>query len=1291
MYKTLINNSHIFFTILLMLIGFLLGQGISENFSGVNTDYVYAQSSDEPDAACIATATASYMDSFFSSVGSTSHIKYLSPVFNLTSSHSEYDSFVEIIKSASSWSRLDGYAGNAYNFVDGRTITDWLDIAYSWGLNDPTKDFFLTETGAYQLAQNPNYDRGIAIDSVIGEFSNLGRGRYANVKGAALFNVFGTSGDPEFFYAIMTDDEARRVCAPLEGSMAVCGANSAVQYVPGDTRNPDGIINGGNFYSKASGAGMKITVSIATDGTPHSAVVDEIKGGFTPIVRIGWGGPDGGSGGGFENPADYAAWVRGLDSAIASAGGGTAYVIVGPNEPLTDCWVAQGQCGKCGTDDGDSEDVTITFRGKVRSSLPVMNSSGNEVSGQPVRGAVIGLYEGTWDTDIGTLYGNVRRYNYSATDSDGNYVVEGVRRANGGSFNNSMYMLVWCGADYVDGYEINLSETDVVWDLVVPCNRQNYESPPRPRENFNLGNMGPPLACGPVGDRFLESPDSLGGAEIAPGHTKPIRLVKRGEDSRFYDIPIREDGSNLPPVVTETNVDFEGRNDLAEVFSSYSELVKLYGTYYRGYTTPLLEGQTADDLLPNCEAAVCSCNRQVADPSTPGSINSHTCYSQAATLASPGITEILYPRALTYSDREIGEREYSALQEEIDAGVPLHQQSVKPTQKPVCKTDTGERVYLDQFEPPAGFPELVDGPYKYESACFPYLFVVGDPFVGTFGQNYNDSMLDSYDPVSERIPVDTSRQIAFGQTNEQPNQQTWSHTEMQAGNCETSNDCTEALAQDTLGLGNGLAAVAATPGAVFGYEEGNTNPQLSTSQPNINKVGSGDNQIGRPFQLCSVNHYDTGYSQPLDRYDCNVHTTDEGVREYCSGYQYITRGGILDAIIDFFKRLFSEEIRVEDSGGKVYYVAEVGHNTVWVEYPPPNQNALTESSLSSQCVEWRESDFLCDTDDLTCRYAKCTWVDVDNNFEPISSCTESDCGKTSPEGYAGICNYENPWYVCRGDVIALFEDRNKSVSYAPFDRADAAAMLNASLSWSTPGDNRRNLGGIGTATLSNIEVQNQEEPGKATDGAIHGGAGGTESKYGVMLSSFSSPIPEGEYLAPPEFSESIYSTGPGSGKCEPAPAGSPCDPARLAQYFGEENAINASIICNRESGAYTQALNDRCLRSTDGIDNDGDGLIDFNDPDYDGATVDFSVGLFQINLLAHGGDPFVCPDGDPIASWSWGPPPTCSLTSTLAANKCIDNIQDVSNDGEKNILKAVSMFKSSGWGPWSAAKACGIN
>lgn len=112
----------------------------------------------------------------------------------------------------------------------------------------------------------------------------------------------------------------------------------------------------------------------------------------------------------------------------------------------------------------------------------------------------------------------------------------------------------------------------------------------------------------------------------------------------------------------------------------------------------------------------------------------------------------------------------------------------------------------------------------------------------------------------------------------------------------------------------------------------------------------------------------------------------------------------------------------------------------------------------------------------------------------------------------------------------------------------------------------------------------------------------------------------------------------------------------------------AGIICNRESGGWTNALNDGCLC---------------------GRSCDFSIGLFQINALpgrcpdafdAYGGTDWNC-DFNTHTYW-------CTPKSDAAAQACIDYWSDPSN----NIDKLITLSNhGTCWRAWrTLTNTCGI-
>jgi hypothetical protein len=143
------------------------------------------------------------------------------------------------------------------------------------------------------------------------------------------------------------------------------------------------------------------------------------------------------------------------------------------------------------------------------------------------------------------------------------------------------------------------------------------------------------------------------------------------------------------------------------------------------------------------------------------------------------------------------------------------------------------------------------------------------------------------------------------------------------------------------------------------------------------------------------------------------------------------------------------------------------------------------------------------------------------------------------------------------------------------------------------------------------------------------------------------PVPSGS-VGPP-------AKGP---TCSVSPSGY-CTVAFLKPYFNgnEENARKASIICNRESGGVPTSINRNC------------------------DTNDYSVGLFQINLVAHCAGAY--------GSGKHGKQSCDNLLSESKRSVCEKQLLDPI----ENIKKMVSLSSNGTyWRPWYTPvnNSCGI-
>lgn len=174
----------------------------------------------------------------------------------------------------------------------------------------------------------------------------------------------------------------------------------------------------------------------------------------------------------------------------------------------------------------------------------------------------------------------------------------------------------------------------------------------------------------------------------------------------------------------------------------------------------------------------------------------------------------------------------------------------------------------------------------------------------------------------------------------------------------------------------------------------------------------------------------------------------------------------------------------------------------------------------------------------------------------------------------------------------------------------------------------------------------------------------------------------------------ILDRAAGLGQCQEAKSSSPCSTTNLKTAFGDK-AQQASSICQGESGG-----------------NQYSGSID---KAIDGKT-DFSIGLFQVNIIAHGnqiGDGQICKNIFKIEKDPVGKVGSSSLDGSLGG--CLERIphagqsicvrraatiisQDKYNKCKaylevpaNNIAYAVKLEKSSGWSPWLISKnRCGF-
>jgi hypothetical protein len=217
-------------------------------------------------------------------------------------------------------------------------------------------------------------------------------------------------------------------------------------------------------------------------------------------------------------------------------------------------------------------------------------------------------------------------------------------------------------------------------------------------------------------------------------------------------------------------------------------------------------------------------------------------------------------------------------------------------------------------------------------------------------------------------------------------------------------------------------------------------------------------------------------------------------------------------------------------------------------------------------------------------------------------------------------------------------------------------------------------------------------------GAIAGDAGGLRPGYqaklyfphiGSVHEYFLQQIqcalrPQGNQFCKPAQDRS--STPVGSGGSIVAD----CSPETMEAAFGTEQALNASCIAGAESNCRADALNNSCLRV--------------------GGTWDYSVGLFQINLIKHPWRPDKSPQGLQDAMEAAGYPRNTMCYDGFSAEgvavggfmkepcvigdqTIIDICTEYFSNPQNNVEYTASILRdlpSFGWSWWGTAGSCGL-
>lgn len=133
-------------------------------------------------------------------------------------------------------------------------------------------------------------------------------------------------------------------------------------------------------------------------------------------------------------------------------------------------------------------------------------------------------------------------------------------------------------------------------------------------------------------------------------------------------------------------------------------------------------------------------------------------------------------------------------------------------------------------------------------------------------------------------------------------------------------------------------------------------------------------------------------------------------------------------------------------------------------------------------------------------------------------------------------------------------------------------------------------------------------------------------------------------------------TSGGAGGGIPPPSSGYCSAQYMGKYFGSQ-ATTAACVCKYESGGDPLVKNTHCTQSS-------------------GYTYDYSIGLFEINLLAHNPECFT-PRPVPVGQ-----------ICTIGSQSCLNQWTTYYQNADNNTQKALALYNATGGfsGPWAAEK-----
>ncbi len=270
-----------------------------------------------PFAQCVGTGLARYLNIVVDGAGNLSHVRLLSPVFNITDAVTPH--IIDAMKSAgANFSGLSGLAANTYN-LNGTPAYKYYTDNFKQFASSLGKSVVFTEYGSVDLSKNPGNTS--ELSKLTSDFADVSSD--SSIIGALFFNAMGTNSDKNFAGFILSSGNIQSITSR---NPSKAGVNSATF-----------VMGGGAFSDKVKtyDSSLKWDLEILNSPGDLQAAIDAVNkanaGGLRPVLRLCASGNTCA----FSDPQVLITFLGNLNSKINS----DVWVVAGSNEPETEKWV----------------------------------------------------------------------------------------------------------------------------------------------------------------------------------------------------------------------------------------------------------------------------------------------------------------------------------------------------------------------------------------------------------------------------------------------------------------------------------------------------------------------------------------------------------------------------------------------------------------------------------------------------------------------------------------------------------------------------------------------------------------------------------------------------------------------------------------------------------------------------------------------------------------------------------------------------------------------------------------